>query len=176
MIYKEYAIAVRGDYYTLIGSNSINMMVIVWSFSWLSQNSYKEKETLFETYKQALFEEGYLNSVGEGFMDYGTSASLEAATHTIHFISNFPVNQRIVDAVIKVFPQYSQEFLEDHEYVMSLENYLEILRKVFEYYEAKIEFIIFYVDDAGKVQCEPYYPTQEDENKYMYNIANICFF
>jgi len=140
------------------------MLVLYLSFNSLHQMPYYHPYT-FERYKEILFTPHtyLLSQIDENF-EFSTTTELDPELHNIRIASSYTWTDENIPDLQKRFPEYTKEQLKEHEYRISVDNYLEILQKFLNFHESKMSYIILYEDDKSKVHCEEYFPTQEELN------------
>jgi hypothetical protein len=162
---KKYIIGVRTDrvYYNILQYNHIDMLVLFLGLTFLYENPENGPYT-FEKYKKQLFEpDGYLSAEKQDQYEYSTTTEIDPEFHNIRIASQYTWENKNIPKLMEYFPEYTKEQLKEHEYRMSIDNYLEILKTFLDFYEAKVPYIILYEDNLGKVHCKEYHPTQEEK-------------
>jgi hypothetical protein len=168
---EKYAIGYRKDdscYYSVAQGNNIDMIILIWAFAWLQQANREEKNISLQTCKRILLEKGYIISECEGFPAFATTSEIIPESNSVKILCSFPWYQDVISSLLKQFPQYTQEDLENQEYLMPLDNYLETLNDFIHNYTSKTTFIIMY-EEENKVRCKPYYPKEEEKKTYFWD-------
>lgn len=151
--------------YSVIEYNDIDMLVLLLGLGFLNNDYHVEAKRpyTFEDFKNCLYRTGDLISEEQGIDEYDTGTELDLETQTVRIVSSYTWTNSKIKELMAAFPEYTREQITRHEYIMNVDNYLDILKKFLNFYNAQIPYIVLYKDDAGKVHCEEYFPTEEEK-------------
>ena len=161
-------------YYNVVEYNHIDMLALHLGLTFLKHDPHidQKKPYSFENLKNALFKTEFLLSEIPNMEEFCTFIELDLATKTVKVVSSYPWADENISILMEVFPEYTKEELKQHEYRMSVDNYLEILEKFLNFYATKVPYIILYEDDNKIVHCEEYFPTEEEKASNWKAIPN----
>ena len=171
---KKYTIGMRAEdlYYRVLQYNSVDMLVLFLGLTLL--RTYPENYPFtFEEYKRKLFKvNGYLLAQDPGQLEFHTQTEIDSEMFDIVILSQYTAEDENIPYLLAAFSEYTKEQLKQHEYRMSVDNYLEILEKFLNFYATKVPYIILYEDDNKIVHCEEYFPTEEEKASNWKAIPN----
>ena len=162
---KKYILGARSDrlYYNTLQYNNIDMLVLFLGLTYLYEYPENYPHT-FDFYKKQLFKvDGGLIAENPGIFESSTYTNLDPEIFDIVIVSQFTAEDSNISYLLAAFPQYTKEELKQHEYRMSVDNYLEVLGKFLNFYAANVPYIILYEDENKKVHCKEYEPTEEEK-------------
>lgn len=171
---KKYILGARSErvYYNILQYNSIDMLVLFLGLTYLYEYPENYPYT-FEFYKRELFRinGGLLAEEPEQF-EYSTNTNLDSDFFDIVILSQYTAEDEHIPKLLAAFPEYTKEELKQHEYRMSVDNYLEILEQFLNFHAAKTPYIILYEDEHRIVHCKEYFPTEEEKASNWKAIPN----
>jgi hypothetical protein len=171
---KKYTIGFRAEdlYYDLLQFNNIDTFVLFLGLTLLRAHSENYPFT-FEEYKRELFKvNGYLLAEDLGQIQYSTQTEIDSERFDIVILSQYTAEDDNIPYLLAAFPEYTKKELKQHEYRMSVDNYLDILEKLLNFHAAKVPYIILYEDEHKIVHCEEYDPTEEEKSSNWKAIPN----
>lgn len=160
--------------YNVVEYNDINMLVLLLGLMFLNDDHHvvANRPYTFEDLKNCLYTTGELISEVQDLKDCNTGTELDLEHQIVRIISSFTQIDDNISNLLEIFPEYTKEELKQHEYRMSVDNYLEILEKFLNFYATKVPYIILYEDDNKIVHCEEYFPTEEEKASNWKAIPN----
>ena len=171
---KKYIFGSRSErvYYNILQYNSVDMLVLFLGLTYLYEYPENYPYT-FEFYKRELFKKngGLLAEEPEQF-EYSTQTKIDSESFDIVILSQYTTEDEHIPKLLAAFPKYTQNELEQHEYRMSVDNYLEILEKFLNFHTTKTPYIILYEDEHKIVHCEEYFPTEKEKTSNWKAISN----
>lgn len=161
-------------YYDVIQYNHLDMLALHLGLTFLKYDPHidRKKPYSFEDLKDNLFKTGFLLSEIPNLEEFCTPTELDLETQTVTISSSYPWADSKIPKLLAAFPEYTKEQLEDHEYRMMIDSYLEILEQYLDNYKMKVPYIILYEDETGRVHCEEYFPTEEEKAYHWKIIPN----
>jgi hypothetical protein len=157
-IKARYAPGGRPEYYWeryYNDEDSLDLHLLFSFLTYLSNTNYEYwylnktkpcKDLTFEDYKQMLFEKGEIWSSDSSF---------------IHNVAGLEPHNKV--GISSTYTSDDdQEQLENYEYIMDLDDFLEVLKNFIDNALLKTPYIIVYEDDNKKMHCETYKPTPEE--------------
>jgi hypothetical protein len=173
MKYKKYLIACRSNhwetYYATLEDNCLDLKVLALGVTFLKGSlclAHRQVQYAFEMYKKELLDQGELSHIPQGLEYFATQIDLQKETNTVRIASQYTWEDQFIPNLLKKYPEYTQEQLENHEYIMDVNNFLEVLKQYLNFYDINIPYIILYEDNSGMVQCEKYEPSPEQLEKW----------
>lgn len=151
--------------YSVIEYNDIDLLVLLLGLGFLDKDYHvnAKKPYTFEDLKNCLYTSGELISEEQGIEEYDTGTELNLETQKVKIVSSYTWTNSKIKELMIVFPEYTREQITQHEYIMNVDNYLDILKKFLNFYNAQIPYIVLYKDETGTVHCEEYFPTEEEK-------------
>jgi len=160
--------------YNILEYNDIDLLILLLGLMFLDNDYHvaAKQPYTFEDFKNCLYDTGNLISEEQGVDGFSSHTELELETETVRIFTLFIQLDKNIPALIEAFPKYTKDELKQYEYIMKVDNYLDILKKFFNFYNAQIPYIVLYKGETGKVHCEEYDPTEEEKTSNWKAIPN----
>lgn len=151
--------------YNVVEYNDINMLVLLLGLMFLDDDHHvvANRPYTFEDLRNCLYTTGELISEVQDLKDCNTGTELDLENQIVRIISSFTQIDDNISNLLEIFPEYTREQLKQHEYRMSIDNYLETLQRFLNFHAKKVPYIILYEDEHKIVHCEVYEPTKEEK-------------
>lgn len=171
--YSSYAQGFPGWYYTGRYYDEDLDLYLLFSFLTLLTNTNYSHRTLQETEKRIdlaiedfknIFEKEH--EIWSSDSDFRHNVAALRKNNMVAICSTFTSDEEEIDSRLELYPHLSKEEFKDYEYLMSYDDFFELLNDFLNYAYAKTPYIILYEDDNKKMYCKEYHPTKEEIKKW----------